>query len=108
MQTRELERAKAPWAWVAARDARQRSLAAQSHYTQAQQVAAERMRLVLECVYANRKTYVTYRQKFISVKVEAALVRDRRALREMETEWAQLGYEKLVTDQGVTYRIPRQ
>lgn len=108
MQTREMEHQKAPWAWVAARDARQRSLAAQSHYTQAQQVAAERMRLVLECVYTNRAIYVTYRQKFIAVKVDQALVRDRRALQDLETEWAQLGYEKVVTNQGVTYRIPRQ
>jgi hypothetical protein len=108
MITREIERDRAPSAWAASRDARQRSLAAQTHYSQAQQVAADRMRMVLDLVYHSRNIYVTYRQRFIAVKVDAPLVRDRKSLLELETQWGDQGYEKIFTNQGVTYRIPKQ
>jgi hypothetical protein len=107
MLEKQIERERAPWAWVAARDARQRSLAAQTHYTPEQQARAERMRLVLELVYSNRAIYVSYRQKFIAVKVENPLVINRQLLRTLEKDWEDLDYQKVVTNQGITYRIPR-
>jgi hypothetical protein len=107
MQAREMEHLPAPWAWAAAQNARQRSLAAQSHYSQAQQIAAERMRQVLALVYHSRNIFVTYRQRFVAVKVDAARVRDSRTLKLLEADWQQQGYQKILTNQGVTYRIPR-
>lgn len=107
MQTAESEVRTAPWAWAAARDARQRNLTAQSHYSQSQQVAAERMSLALDLLYHNRGIFINYRQKFIAVKVDAARVRDRGNLGECEAQWAAAGVKKLLTNQGVVYRIPK-
>lgn len=107
MHTAESEVKSAPYAWAAARDARQRSLAAQTHYSNAQQASAERMRFALELLYYCRGVHVNYRQKFIAVKVDAARVRDRKELCKFEADWDRAGIKKLLTNQGVVYRIPK-
>ncbi|MFM8760350.1 MAG: hypothetical protein ACKOPD_06195 [Polynucleobacter victoriensis] len=107
MLTKELDTCAAPNAWYAARDARMKSYAASTHYTQAERTRAERMRLGLELVYAAKSIYVTFRQKFVTVKVDRALVRDRKALAVLEAEYALEGITKAVTAQGVIYRIAK-
>lgn len=88
-------------------DARVRSYAASTHYSQAERTAAERIRLALDLVYSAREIYVTYRKKFINVKVEAGLVRDRRQLADLEQDFERRGITKLVSAQGIMYRIPK-
>ena len=51
--------------------------------------------------------YLTFRKKFISIKIDGARVRDRVNLKFLEAEYEQKGYIKAVTDQGITYRIPK-
>ena len=62
---------------------------------------------MLDLVYSAREIYVTYRKKFINVKVEAGLVRDRRQLAVLEQDFERRGITKLVSAQGIIYRIPK-
>jgi len=105
MKTQILDTKEAPVKWWAARDARMRNYANSTLYTEQQKVAAERMKLVLEMVYAAKSVYIAYGKKGISLKVDGALVRDRKELRLMEAGWAIAGCQKRVSPQGVIYRF---
>ena len=108
MNATELDTKAAPFAWVAARDAAMKSYAASTLYTEAQKVRAERMKLGLEMVYSARSAYITYRKKFVTIKLDQARVRDRKTLALLEQDYtAQGDITKVVTDQGITYRIAR-
>jgi len=108
MNTTELDTKAAPFAWVAARDAAMKSYAASTLYTEAQKVRAERMKLGLEMVYSARSAFITYRKKFVTIKLDQARVRDRKTLALLEQDYtAQGDITKVVTDQGITYRIAR-
>jgi hypothetical protein len=96
------------WAYAAARDARIRAVAMWSHYKPEQQVEAERVKLGLEMVYYYKNIYVNPREKFITVKVENARVKDSKGLKFLEEEWETRGYKKAVSDQGIIYRIPKK
>ena len=108
MNATELDSKAAPFAWVAARDAAMKSYAASTLYTEAQKVRAERMKLGLEMVYSARSAFITYRKKFVTIKLDQARVRDRKTLALLEQDYtAQGDVTKVVTDQGITYRIAR-
>ncbi len=108
MKSTELDTKAAPYAWIAARDAAIRSYAASTAYTEAQKIRAERMKLGLEMVYAARAAFVTYRKKFVAIKLDQARVRDRATLNLLEKDYEKYGdVTKVVTDQGITYRIAR-
>ena len=108
MNATELDTKAAPFAWVAARDAAMKSYAASTLYTEAQKVRAERMKLGLEMVYSARSAFITYRKKFVTLKLDQARVRDRKTLALLEQDYtAQGDVTKVVTDQGITYRIAR-
>ena len=108
MQTTELDTKSAPFAWAAARDAAIKSYAASTLYTEIQKVRAERMKLGLELVYVFKQSYITYRKKFITIKLDQARVKDRKTLALLEQDYTVAGgVTKVVTDQGITYRIAR-
>jgi len=108
MNATELDTKAAPFAWVAARDAAMKSYAASTLYTEAQKVRAERMKLGLEMVYSARSAFITYRKKFVTIKLDQARVRDSKTLALLEKDYtAQGDITKVVTDQGITYRIAR-
>ena len=108
MNATELDTKAAPFAWIAARDAAMKSYAASTLYTDAQKVRAERMKLGLEMVYSARSAFITYRKKFVTIKLDQARVRDRKTLAVLEQDYtAQGDVTKVVTDQGITYRIAR-
>ena len=107
MQTRELETQSAPVKWWAARDARIRSYANSTLFTEAEKLRAERMRGALELCYINSGVHINYRQRFVAVKVDGAEVKRRGDLRLLEQDWANEGITKRVSAQGVIYRIPR-
>ena len=107
MQALTIDTRESTSKFAAFMDARVRSYAASTHYSQAERTAAERMRLVLELVYSARTIYVTYRKKFINVKVEAGTVRDRAQLLALEQDFERRGITKLVSAQGIMYRIPK-
>ena len=108
MQSTELETKSAGfYAYAAMRDARMRNLVNSSHYSQKQKTAADRMALALELVYWAKGIYINYRENFIAIKLDRAQVKDRKNLQLLEAEYTGLGYKKVVTNQGVTYRIPK-
>ena len=94
--------------WFAAQDARMKSNIASTLYTDAQKLRAERMKLGLEMVYAAKSAFITYRKKFVTIKLDQARVRDRKTLALLEQDYtAQGDVTKVVTTQGITYRIAR-
>ena len=108
MQERELETKNAGhYAFAAARNARMRATAMWSHYTQAERVRAERMKLGLELCYSARGFYINPREKFIAIKIDNPTVRDRRSLAMLEKQYDQEGIKKISTTQGITYRIAK-
>ena len=108
MNATELDTKAAPFAWVAARDAAMKSYAASTLYTDAQKVRAERMKMGLEMVYSARSAFITYRKKFVTIKLDQARVSDRKTLALLEQDYtAQGDVTKVITDQGITYRIAR-
>ena len=108
MNATELDSKAAPFAWIAARDAAMKSYAASTLYTDAQKVRAERMKLGLEMVYSAKSAFITYRKKFVTIKLDQARVRDRKTLALLEQDYTTQGdVTKVITDQGITYRIAR-
>lgn len=108
MNARELDTKEAPNKWWAARDARMRNYANSTLYTEQQKIAAERMKLALELVYAAKGIYIAYGKTGVSVKVDGARVRNRQELAFLEEGWSSAGIEKRVSAQGVIYRMQSQ
>jgi hypothetical protein len=109
MQERELESKGAGYyAYAAARDARMRAAAMWSHYTEAERVRAERMKLALELCYSARAFYINPRGRFITIKVENPRVVDRANLELLEADYEREGVTKVVTAQAAIYRIPKK
>jgi hypothetical protein len=109
MQERELDTQSAGfYAYAAARDAAQRSYAASTHYTEQQKTRAERVKLALELMYSSRAVHLNYRKGFVSVKLDSPRVVDRANLDRMEKEWSAAGIAKVITAQGIIYRIPKK
>ena len=108
MKAQELESKSAGYfAYAAMRDARMRAVAMWSHYTDRERVRAERMKLGLEMVYNAKGIHINPRGKFIAVKVDQPQVRDRKNLALLEKDYELLSITKVVTEQGITYRIPK-
>jgi hypothetical protein len=108
MKAQELETKSAGYyAFAAARDASMRAVAMWSHYTDRERVRAERMKLGLEMVYNAKGIHINPRGKFIAVKVDQPQVRDRKNLALLEKDYELLSITKVVTEQGITYRIPK-
>jgi hypothetical protein len=78
-----------------------------SHYTDRERVRAERIKIGLEMVYNAKGVHINPRGKFIAIKVDQARVRDRKMLALLEKDYELLSITKVVTEQGVTYRIPK-
>jgi hypothetical protein len=108
MKAQELETKSAGYyAFAAARDASMRAIAMWSHYTDKERVRAERIKIGLEMVYNAKGVHINPRGKFIAIKVDQARVRDRKMLALLEKDYELLSITKVVTEQGVTYRIPK-
>ena len=108
MKAQELETKSAGYfAYAAARDASMRAVAMWSHYTDRERVRAERIKIGLEMVYYAKGVHINPRGKFIAVKVDQPQVRDRKNLALLEKDYELLSITKVVTEQGVTYRIPK-
>jgi hypothetical protein len=109
MQERELESKGAGYyVYAAARDARMRAAAMWSHYTEAERVRAERMKLALELCYSAKAVYVNPRGRFITIKIDRPRVVDRANLELLEADYEREGVTKVVTAQAAIYRIPKK
>jgi len=109
MQTKELDTKNAGfYAFAAAQNARMRAAAMWSHYTQAQRIQAERIKLGLELCYSAKGFYINPRNKFITIKIDNPTVRDRKNLAILEADYAKQGITKIATAQGISYRIAKK
>jgi hypothetical protein len=107
MLEKELDTQASGNKWWSKKDARMKSYAYSTTYSEQQKIAAERVKLGLELCYANKDIHINFRKKFITIKVEKPLVRDRKNLKLLEAEYEDRGYKKCVSAQGIIYRIPR-
>lgn len=76
-------------------------------YTREQQCLAQRALDILDTAYAYAESYINYRKKFISVKIEGAIRRDRQLAAQAQEIFQERGYEVVSTAQGMVVRIPR-
>ena len=107
MQTVELETKSAGrYAYFAAQDAAVKSYAASTHYNSQQKLNAERKKLVLEMAYYG-EVHVNYRKKFVALKVVNTNVQNRKLLAELEQDFAEQNIARVITAQGIVYRIPK-
>lgn len=108
MKTLTIDNQEASNKLFAFMDARRKSYAASTHYTEKERVRAERMKLGLEMVYSTRiPIEVTYRNKFIAIKLDSPKVRDRQTLKLLEADYDKAGIVKVESNCGVIYRIPK-
>ena len=107
MQAKDLDTNAAGNKWWASRDAAIKSYAESTRYSAAERLAAERMKLGLEIVYASKAIHVNYRGKFIAIKIEMPQVRDRKMLAVLEKDYSLMGIVKRLSPQGLIYRIPK-
>lgn len=76
-------------------------------YTLQQQCLAQRTLDLLDMAYAYANSYINYRKKFIAVKIEGAIKRDRKMAAEAMSILAERGYQVVKSAQGIVVRIPR-
>jgi hypothetical protein len=88
----------------AAYDRRMRNIANASHYTEAERVRAERMRMALTLVYAGVVYTPSYGTTGVSIKV-VGFVADAKNLKALEADWAEQGVIKKESAQGIIYRF---
>jgi hypothetical protein len=93
------------FAWFAAKDASMKSAVNASRFTPEQKLKAERVKLALELVYSCEEVKITNCKTWIRVKVLKGLIRDRKNLRLLESDWNKDGIKKVFTDQGIIYRV---
>lgn len=92
--------------WAAMNDAHLQNEVNRSRYTLAEQAAAERIKQALSLCYSAKMLELNYRKTMISIKVGKPFdLRDRKALRLLESDWADRGIYKKDSAQGITYCI---
>lgn len=107
MKAQTLDNQESPNKSAAAYDARMRNIAMGSTYSQKEKTRADRMRFALELCFNFKEIHINYRQKFIAVKVDDPVVKNRKDLALLEDDWFKEGIAKKKTPQGFIYRIPR-
>jgi hypothetical protein len=76
-------------------------------YSLSQQCLAQRALDLLDVAYAYANSYINYRKKFMAVKIEGAIKRDRKLAAEAVSILEGKGYSVVSTPQGIVVRIPR-
>ena len=62
----------------------------------------------IKACYESTEFFTNYRKNFIALKVSKPYsVRDRDALHQLEQAFNERNYQKVVTPQGIIYRIPK-
>lgn len=108
MKARELDTPSAGnFAWAAAQDAGRYSDECRMLYSPQQRAKAETFMDLIKWAYGAKTFYLTYRKGFISIKLAGPIVRERRYVREIDAICEERGYDKVRTQQGLTFRMPR-
>ena len=108
MKARDLDTQDAgQFAWAAARDAGRYSDECRMTYTSQQRARAETFLDLVKWAYTGRQFYVTYRKRFITVKVEQPRQIRADYAREIQAICQDRGYDIVRTAQGLSWRMPR-
>ena len=108
MKATAIERSEATVPWFAARNAHMRSEVAKQQYSVKQRTKADAISFALELCYACKDIYVTYRQRFVAIKVEHITRIDKKNLAMLEASWvsdSSVEVAKITTPQGIIYRV---
>lgn len=91
-------------------DAQRRSIVSKQLYTNEQQQQADALHELTRSAFMRSKVYLTYRDKFYTVKIDKPTAADRltREASNIEQMFAAAGAEKVVTAQGTIYRVTRK
>ena len=80
-----------------------------TRWTSTQRAKAQTCLDLIDMVYAsNTKLFLNYGKSMITIKIDHPLVRDKKLLKEVESILEEKKIVKLVTPQGVTYRMMRK
>jgi hypothetical protein len=93
------------YAYAAAMNATLYSDQCRMLYTNSQRAKAETFLDIVCAAYSARKAYITYRKSFMTIKVDAPTLRDRHARNVLDTICTERGYQKVVSAQGIIYRM---
>ena len=93
---------------AASLDALQRSMQNQTAYTQVEIARAVRIMQQLKECYNSVGYYTSYRKNFVALKVcRPFRVADAQQLAQLESFFTRSNFSKVVTPQGIIYRIPK-
>ena len=106
MQTIALDTKESSSKFFAFIDAKRKSTINATHYTDRQKLRAEQIKSALDIMYDSH-SYIEFRKKWIAIKLDKPVVRDMHMLEEFEELWSNEGLTKVITSQGITYRIPQ-
>ena len=93
-----------PW-WSIA-DAAKQNQENRRRFSAKQLAAADTFADCLKLAYAGN-TYINYRAKFIAIKIERPITKDRFYKEMIEATCREKGFEKVRTKQGIIYRMPK-
>jgi hypothetical protein len=79
-----------------------------SRFSAREQARAETVKDLVSIVFPSSVCYVNYRQKFISVKIEKPQKPNSKQAAQLDDVMSDYNATKVVTPQGIVYRIPRQ
>lgn len=91
-------------------DAKRRSAAAQTAYSKTQQREATTVYEAVRVSYSRSKVYLTYRDNFYTVKIHHPAAADKvsKEVAKVERILEDLGAEKVVSAQGIIYRVNKR
>jgi hypothetical protein len=96
--------------WAAHLDAKRKSAEAQKEYSKKQQSEATTVFEAVRVSYIRSKVYLNYREKFYAVKVNHPTKADAMSkdVAKVEKLLAEVGAEKVVSKQGIIYRVAKR
>jgi len=104
LKARNIDREEAPFPWAAIQNAAMRNAVNGSNYTQRQKAKAMGMQHALDLCVNVDGSYINYRKTFIAIKLDNPRVKDKAALKLLESDWG-ANIAKIITPQGWVYRI---
>jgi hypothetical protein len=112
MQAQQLDTQEATLGtkWFAHKDATLRSAAAEGLYSKTQQRQAKMLHEEVRKAFIRSKVYLTYRDKFFTVKVHRPAAADKmsKEAANIDKLFTELNAEKVQTAQGIIYRVGRR
>ena len=93
--------------WFVKQDVERLNAKWSATYTPKQRSAAQQALDLLDTAYHYQGAYINYRKKFIAVKLDRPIKRNKLYAATADAHFADKGYSKVVSPQGFVVRIPR-